>query len=271
MPINTTDLTEIDLEGNGIFDKLMAAGRKHLDEEFNKHRIKGNDYATVLTGLIGAAMQASISYAIEKPLADQRLINLTAELPNIELQDDLTQANINRIDAETVNTEAQLPSINLTDEKIQAEINLLGSQQDKVDQDRDNSVLEGNLISKRIRTECANTENQFEDGEPILGLVGAQRDKIYAEESLINQKTVTESAQTVSDAAGSNSIVGRQLSLYAAQTKGYAVDQRVKIAKLYADAANVQANVSELYLPGTYGFTGSATISALNAATAAAN
>ena len=72
MAINTADLTEVSLTGEGILDVTMRTIELHLKREFDEGRIRGNDYAQTYTQLMAAALQSSTSYAMQKPLLEEQ-------------------------------------------------------------------------------------------------------------------------------------------------------------------------------------------------------
>jgi len=158
-----SNLTEKTLGGNGVLDQLLTTVGLHIDNEYNKSRIKANDYSVVYTSLITAALNAALQH---------------------DLQKDLVEAQIAQVEAQTAKEEA--------------------------------STL----------------------------LINEQRAKLIAETNLLDQKTETERAQT-EDVAVPNSVIGKQVGLYTEQTKGYEVDQNVKVAKLFADTLNVQLSTNE--------------------------
>ena len=79
-------------------------------------------------------------------------------------------------------------------------------------------------------------------------------DKGAAEIALLNQKNITESAQTQSGVADDDSVIGKQMTLYTNQADGYIQDAKVKTAALWRDVASVQLNINENYTTAGTGF-----------------
>ena len=75
-------------------------------------------------------------------------------------------------------------------------------------------------------------------------LVGTKL-KIVAETSLLNQKSATEKAQTVGAGIDADSVLGKQIGLYTAQTKGFERDAEQKAAKIMIDTWNVRRTTDE--------------------------
>ncbi len=172
MAVDITSLTTQQLNGTGVLDSLLNTMSLHLEREFKQARIKGNDYATVYTSLLGTTMGAAVQYALAQ---------------------DKTTADIALVEANIALTESQRM-----------------------------------LVEQQILTAEVNTT------------------KVAAETALLNQRTVTESAQT-QDIADSESVLGRQIELYRNQAIGYDVDQKVKVARLFTDTANVQLTINDTY------------------------
>lgn len=67
--VTLAELTEVDLEGDGVFDKLMAAVDKHIQREFKGNRITGDQYAAVYTEVMGGVLSQSTSFLLQKDQA----------------------------------------------------------------------------------------------------------------------------------------------------------------------------------------------------------
>lgn len=67
--ISIEDLTEVDLEGAGVFDKLMAAMDLHIQREFKGNRITGDQYAKVYTEVMSGVLGSSVQFLLAKDQA----------------------------------------------------------------------------------------------------------------------------------------------------------------------------------------------------------
>jgi hypothetical protein len=157
MTINTTDLTTIDLEGTGVFDVLMQTATLHLKGEFEAGRIRGNDYATVYTGMLGAAMQASISYSVQKPTADEQALKVVQDRLLVEEQ----------IKSENANT---------SDTNIGTDSMLYAQRALVVAQESYQTAAEA-LVAEKEQTEAAQSSNA-----PTSGSVLARQTDLYIEQ-----------------------------------------------------------------------------------------
>ena len=80
MPIAITDVTTGTIDGDGVFDKLMAAGEVHLLREYKATRITGKEYSTVYLGLIQSAMAQAIQFLSTSKQADLLVQKTVTEL-----------------------------------------------------------------------------------------------------------------------------------------------------------------------------------------------
>lgn len=206
MSINTTDLTQATLEGNGIFDVLMKANKAHLESEFQKGRIKGPEYSTVYLGSLTQVMQTALQFLLSKEKTG---------LENLVLEKQIALA-----DAQTREVEARILQIQ--------------KQTELVEQQRLNAVTENTVL---VAQECKlRAEYDLTMGTVL---------KAAQETALLSQKTATERAQITALGVDEDSVVGRQKSLYMAQTAGFTRDAEQKAAKLLVDSWNVRRTTDE--------------------------
>lgn len=69
--------------------------------------------------------------------------------------------------------------------------------------------------------------------------------KTLSENGLLLQKTTTEKAQTAAIGVDADSVIGKQKTLYQAQTDGFSRDAEQKAAKLMVDSWNVRRTTDE--------------------------
>lgn len=98
--ITIPELTEIKLDGNGVFDSLMRAVRLHLDAEYTADRIRGPEYAQVYLGSVQAVLAASLQFILQKQEADKKAELLTHQIINAGLEGDVLRATKCKLDAE---------------------------------------------------------------------------------------------------------------------------------------------------------------------------
>lgn len=67
--INIDDVTDGNIGGIGIFDKLMTVVGSHVKEEFANDRINSSDYATVYLGSLQSVLTQAIQFSLTKDKA----------------------------------------------------------------------------------------------------------------------------------------------------------------------------------------------------------
>lgn len=145
MSINVTDLTEVSLDGNGVFDVLMRATVAHLQEEFKTGRITGANYTNVYLNGLQAVLQQSVAYTLQKQQSDKQIELITAQIA-------LQEAQALQVAAETSKSAKEEA---LLDEQILR------------------AVQETAVSTNRVRTEQAKTYDTI-DGVEVGGSVGKQ-------------------------------------------------------------------------------------------------
>lgn len=106
--IEVPEFTEATLDGQGIFDVLMRSTKAHLEDEFQKGRIKGSEYATVYLGAMQYVMQTSLEFllqkrraALEAVLLEYKITTETKQQCKLDAEFDLLQGNVLKAAAET--------------------------------------------------------------------------------------------------------------------------------------------------------------------------
>ena len=146
---------------------------------------------------------------------EQQTANLTAEALNIPKQGAL-------LDAQAAVQEQQLQ--NLQAEKTQTE-----AQTGLIEQQTANAITENTVL---VAQECK-LRGEYD-------ILMEQKLKLVSETALLNQKKVTEQAQTSGVGVDADSVVGKQKSLYDAQANGFKRDAEQKTAKIMIDTWNVR-------------------------------
>jgi len=212
--------TTLGLE-SGLFDQLMIAMKAHIHEEFKQQRITSADYSRVFLGIMESALSNTSQFLIAGLLLDLQKAKIEAEIRLIDLEGEklryeidymypaqlikleqeglLIAAQIRLADAQVLKTEAEV-------DKIEAEILMLESQKLLIDAQIDKINKEIEFLTAKIKTEKANTEENFSPG----------------------------------------SVIGRQTTLLKAQQLGFSGELHAKVSKLHADYAAVYESVNEL-------------------------
>ena len=70
---NATSVTDGTSNGTGALDKLMNTINLYIDDQYNRGRIKGTDYANVLLGSIQSVLSASLQFALNEKVNEAQI------------------------------------------------------------------------------------------------------------------------------------------------------------------------------------------------------
>ena len=122
----------------------------------------------------------------------------------------------------------------LAQKKEELDAQLLEKQIALTEQQRLNAIAENAVL---VAQECK-LRAEFD-------LIMANILKANQETALLSQKVATERAQVTTMGVDEDSVIGRQKSLYVAQTDGFKRDAEQKAAKLMVDSWNVRRTTDE--------------------------
>ena len=80
------ELTEVDLEGSGVFDRLMRSVDLHIQREYKDNRITGDQYAKVYTEVMTGVLGASVQFLLTKDQARWQAIQTQMQARIAEIQ-----------------------------------------------------------------------------------------------------------------------------------------------------------------------------------------
>ena len=70
---NANSVTNGISNGTGALDKLMNTINLYIDDQYNRGRIKGTDYANVLLGSIQSVLSASLQFALNEKVNEAQI------------------------------------------------------------------------------------------------------------------------------------------------------------------------------------------------------
>ena len=261
MPLDTditiSDYTTETPGGTGVFDTFMRSVKAHITAEYKAGRIKGAEYSAVYLGALTGVMDRSLEFVLTKDKVTLELQMLQIELEKLGIEKDKTAqelllitSQVGKVDAEVLLVNAEVAkadrSLLLMDgqiDKLTEELKLVVSQVAKSDSEIElndertvltrqqglNAIIEGTVLSAQ---ECK-LRAEFD-------VLQQQLLKSIAETGILEQKKVTERAQTSGVGIGLDSIIGKQNALYDAQTKGFKRKAEQEAASIMVGAWNVQ-------------------------------
>lgn len=246
--IKTTDVTTGEAKGRGFYDELMRTSKSHLQEEYEAGRITGADYSNVYLSVMASNLQTASSFILQYEINNKQLEIAEEQRKNAIKQNELLTAQITQIASQTALTDDELTRLRpLQELQAQHQNTLLQSQNSgqiaqntlltsqNIGQLAQNELVakQEDLLDEQIKSEAVNTV------DPTGGIAKANYDKTLAEQAVINQKLITETAQTVGTTATIGGLVGAEMSLKTEQKESFVRDAEQKAAKFYSDVLSI--------------------------------
>jgi hypothetical protein len=183
------------------------------------------DAQTILIGKQSAQVEAEtlnvpkqgLMIDAQTAVQTQQKLNLIAEATNLGKQGTQIDAQTALITSNKAKTDAETLLVPKQGELLDKQV--LTATQQVINAEVEKRLLEANVCK-------AQAEFDYTQQNTL---------KSAAELTLLNQKTATEKAQVLSLGVDSDSVIGRQKGLYAAQTAGFQRDGEQKAASLYID------------------------------------
>lgn len=204
----------------GLFDQVMASVEFHVKREFDEQRISSADYAKVYLGSLESVLANSTQYLLGIVLLEQQKLKLEAEIKMLELEGEKLRFEIDYM------YPAQLIKLQQEGLLIEAQVRL----------------AEANILKTEAEIRKIDAEILMLESQKLL--IDAQIDKINQEILFLQAKIKTEKANTENNFT-TDSLIGRQTALLKAQKLGFSGDLYIKQAKLNADYAAVWQSVQE--------------------------
>lgn len=271
--VTLEQLTEVTLEGDGVFDKLMQAVDLHIQREYKGNRITGDQYAKVYTDVTTAVLGQSVSFLLQKDQAkwagiiaqmQARIAEIQAtealislEKTKVETQEAvfrmqnagaayaLTKMQIANADAAYCLTQAQTAVETykldfLMPVALGKEEHLLNLQM----------PAQTDLIKEQREAQRAQTlETRSDMLTPITGLLGRQKNLLDKQIILTGEQVESERSKTLDTRTDNTTViegsVGKQKDLYDQQIDSFVKDAKQKAAKMYLDGWITQKTLDE--------------------------
>jgi len=234
--------------GSGIFDNLMEAVNVHLDAQYESGRLTGKDYATVYLGAMQSTIQQSITFVLGEQTADKQAELLAKQVATEEKKaTDVASSTTVRNTQSTNDTALKTAQTNLATNQGATEIKkALNIVSDTALKDQQKLLTVEQTATEANKTiDVASTTSVRNVQSTKDSLVkDATKAKIDAETNVLDQKEITEYAQTqrtTLTTPTADSILGRQSTLYEQQAKGFKWNADQKYLKTIMDgwAVNV--------------------------------
>ena len=269
------ELTEKIVDGNGAFDGLMTAMKKHLQVEYEGGRITGQEYSKTYIALTESALAQASQFLLQRDasfwsgvaaqqnaqLAKIQTIKARVELETAKVQLAMVQVQARNSEAEYAVTKMRLAteSVNHCIAQFQLDIalpqaNLLAIEQTRgAKEAADMAALQRtDLLPKQVAQLTAQismidaqTAGQVFQNEQLMPKQVAQLDGQIA---MLREQTEAQRAQTSdtrTDGLPVVGLLGKQKELYAQQITSYKRDAEVKAARMFVDAWITQKTLDE--------------------------
>ena len=174
-PLTNESVTTRAMGGSGTFDAMMAGVKAHLDNEWDKGRIAGNDYSKVFLGMSESALQNSVQFLINKDASfwAAQTAQLQAITARVMLESEKAKLITYRAEALTAKASYALAKAALAKASVEhctlkfTLDNLLPTQNE--------------LPKEQVEVQLAQTSDKRKDGSNVVGTLGKQKD-LYAQQ-----------------------------------------------------------------------------------------
>lgn len=234
MSLAITDFTTETLDGTGAFDVLMRGAKAHVVAEFDSNRIKGGEYSQVYLSTLQGVMDRSLEFLLTRDKLNIELEILAIAKEKAEIEKETAAAQLLLVNAQVAKTDAEKLLVDAEVLKADADKLRIDAQTDLLLQQKLNAVTEETVLKAQ---ECK-LRAEFD-------LIMEQINKVASETGLLDQKKLTEAAQINGAGVGVDSVIGKQIALYGAQTNGFSRDAEQKAAKILVETWAVRRTTDD--------------------------
>lgn len=160
--ITTAALTTSTVYGTGVYDILMRSMKAHLEQEYDKNRIRGPEYATVYLGSLEAVLKASMDFLLQRDKAslENQLLEARLALEAVQLQK--AQQELDLLVQQELKVAEEIKVLIAQECKLRAEFDLIEENVLK-------TVQEKELLTWKVTTEKAQTLAAGVDADSVIG------------------------------------------------------------------------------------------------------
>lgn len=239
------DLTEREVDGNGVFDSLMTSVSAHLKQEYENNRITGAEYTKAYIASMEAAMASGVQFLLQRDQAywqaqTAQLAAITARVQMQTAKAQLVQTMFSALREKAGYALTKMQTLGASLETKTADYNLttmLPVQKE---------ILDKESAGRTLANEGLDLDNQTKDFNLVNILV--------QQHALLKEQTEAARAQTMDIRTDANPVmgsIGKQKELYSQQITSYQRRAEMDAAKLFTDAWTVQKTVDEGLVPPT--------------------
>lgn len=263
-------LTVVQLEGSGAFDKMMAAADIHLQREFKGNRIVGAEYAKVYGSLINSLMGNAVQFTLGSQTAHWQAV--TAQMQARQAEIEVVTA---RVTLETAKVNASTAVYQM--EQAKAQVGL--TKMEIANANAQHLLLRAQLIEQEYKNEellpltkaqqkytvdtllvdqhTLNVANIDEARFKVDELMPITRDQqqynldtiLVDQHTLIGEQIESERAKTLDTRRDSTvvaGLIGKQKDVQDQQIDSFKRADEYKIAKMYFDGHISQISILDV-------------------------
>ena len=156
--LDVRELTTKALDGTGVFDVLMASTSLHIQNEYDKGRIRGPEYSQVYLGGLQATLSASIEYLTRSKTLGIEISNQEKQGLLIEAQTKLAEAQAaqvvqettTKLPAEVLNIQASTTHTTANTDRVREELTLIPLQGNLLTAQHGQTTAQITLVNKQV-------------------------------------------------------------------------------------------------------------------------
>lgn len=203
--LDISDLTKINLTGDGVLDKFLQLHRLVLDREFDLGRIQGKEYSDSFVATYTINMELAIKFLLEKEKQFYEIELIESQIANSKKDLELKDYELKYIKPKELLIK-------------EAQVNI--ALQDLLLKTKQVELMEYELINK----------------------LPVEIQILQANRLLTEQKIITEKAQTDNTVVGTGSVIDWNIKTLEAQIKGMDQDAKTKLMKMLVDTWTTRMN-----------------------------
>lgn len=235
LPVTIDNLTEGELTGAGVLDKLLKLSRLHLDREFGLGRIQGKEYSDVYLKLYNASVGEAIRLMLEKE--KQPFDFRMAEAQIIKMEAD-TAISVKQLELLAKDLLLKQADLDLKAKELEHKIQMMPLEVALTNAQIDKMQADSALAAKQLIL----AEKQISLSEKELLLKDKELELAEKQLQLSEQKIITEKAQTDPSVIQEGSVIDMNNKVLAAQVDGFKRDAEQKAANTLLQTWIVRLN-----------------------------
>jgi hypothetical protein len=210
--IELDDLTERQVNGNGVFDGLMMACRVHLKEEFEAGRITGAEYSKAYISLAQTCIQYAVEFLLRKDAAYYGALGAQAQALSANTDAYTARVRLAIAQAEAHANKAKYAGLVLNLSQGEQQIELTDAQTDTQKEQQ-------KLIQQQTEQAHAQVSDTLMDNKtPVKGYTGNQNSLLKQQVVSFKKDAIVKGAKIYADSFAT------QLSMSSATVAGTGLD-----------------------------------------------